>query len=83
MVLNGTQCDASHKKVLSKVKKGEFILRRFAPDYAADLSVPILDCGKSAIEKEIDSSTMFVYHASTTVKLLSYKIGSLLKGLIG
>ena len=39
------------------------------PDYAADSSVPILDRGRNAIEREIGSSTMFVDHVLTTVKL--------------
>ena len=33
-------------------------MSRVAPDYAADLSVPILDRGRNAKEKEIGSSTM-------------------------
>ena len=32
--------------------------RRVAPDYASDLSVPILDRGRNAKEREIGSSTM-------------------------
>ena len=36
----------------------ECICRRVAPDYAADLSVPILDRGRNAKEREIGSSTM-------------------------
>ena len=32
--------------------------RRVAPEYAADLSVPILDRGRNAKERKIGSSTM-------------------------
>ena len=35
------------------------ICLRVAPDYAADLSVPILDRGRNAKEREIGSSTMY------------------------
>ena len=34
--------------------------RMVAPDYDADLSVPILDHGQNAKEREIGSSTMYI-----------------------
>ena len=40
----------------------ECIRQRVAPDYAADLSVPILDRGQNAKEREIGSSTMYSVH---------------------
>ena len=36
-----------------------------APDYAADLSVPVLDRGQNAKEREIGSSTMYSVYVST------------------
>ena len=45
MVLTASQCDAPH----------------IMPDYAADLSVPILDRGRNAKEREIGSSTILLY----------------------
>ena len=41
-----------------KETERECICRRVAPDYAADLSVPILDCGRNAKERDIGSSTV-------------------------
>ena len=64
MVPTANLCDAPHIKSLSKGKTR-------VPDYVADSSVPILDRGRNAIEKEIGSSIMFFAHVSTTVKLLN------------
>ena len=59
MVLTASQCDAPHMMSLSSTcKERECICRRVAPDYAADLSVPILDRGRNAKGREIGSSTM-------------------------
>ena len=63
MVLNASHCDAPHIIYMSYNefelgKQRECIYRRVAPDYAADLSVPILDRGRNAKEREIGSSTM-------------------------
>ena len=38
-----------------------------APDYGADLSVPISDCGQNAKECEIGSSTMNSVHVPTLI----------------
>ena len=54
MVLTASQCDTPH--ILSM--NNTCICRRVAPDYAADLSVPILDRGRNAKEREIGFSTM-------------------------
>ena len=43
-------------------KKRECIFRRVAPDYATDLSVPILDRGRDAKKREIGSSTTYSVH---------------------
>ena len=48
----------------------ECICFRIAPDYAADLFVPILDRGRNPKEMEIGSSTMYSVHASTKLFIL-------------
>ena len=41
------------------------ICRRVAPDYAEDLSIPILDFGPTQYEREIGSSTIYSAHVLT------------------
>ena len=53
------KCNVYYFMVPYKGTKRECICRRVAPDYAAHLSVPILDRGRKAKEREIGSSTMY------------------------
>ena len=62
MVQNATLFDAPH--IISLNKENNCIHRRVASDYGADSSVPIFDCGRNAIEKEVGSSIMIVDHVS-------------------
>ena len=55
MVLTASQCDALHVNDFELGKLRECICRRVAPDYAADLSVPIFDRGQNAKQREIGS----------------------------
>ena len=57
MVLTASLCDALH---INEIELGK--CRRIAPDYAAELSVPILDHGRNAKEREIGSSAMYSVH---------------------
>ena len=65
MVLTASLCDAPHKNEFELGKKRECISRRVVPDYAPPISVPILDRGQKAKEREIGSSTMYSVHVST------------------
>ena len=62
MVLTASLCDAQHINEFELGKKRECICRRDAPYHAADLSVPVLDRGRNAKEREIGSSTMYSVH---------------------
>ena len=59
MVLTASLCDAPHINELGKYTQRECICDRVAPDYAADLYVPILDRFQNAKEREIGSSTIY------------------------
>ena len=68
MVLITSLCDVPHIMSLSQVD--ECICRRVAPDYAADLYVPILDRGRNAIRKgdrllDHVHCTLYSVHVST------------------
>ena len=62
MVLTASLCDAPHINEFELGIQRECICPRVAPDYAADLSVPILGRGQNAKEREIGSSTMYSVH---------------------
>ena len=47
MVLTASLCDAPHLNQFELGKYRECICRRVAPDYAADLSIPILEHGRN------------------------------------
>ena len=44
---------------------------KVAPHYAADLSVPILDCCQNAKERVIGSSTMYSVHCTCVDLIIS------------
>ena len=63
MVLTASLCDAPH--TYKWVWVNNTSVNAVGPDYAADLSVPILDRGRHAKEREVGSSTMYNVHVST------------------
>jgi hypothetical protein len=69
MVLTASLCDASHFNKFELGKKRGCISCRVAPDFAADLSVQIMDHGRNAKEREIGSSAIYSVH--TCVDLIN------------
>ena len=55
MVLTASLCDVTNINEFQLGKYCECKCRRIAPDYATDLSIPILDRGQDAKEREIGS----------------------------
>ena len=59
MILTASLCDAPHINEFELGKQHDCICRMVAPDYSADLSIPILNHGRNAKEREIGSSSMY------------------------
>ena len=65
MFLAASLCDAPHIKEFVLGKQRECICLRVAPDYAADLFLPIFDVVETQKEREIVSSTIYIVHVLT------------------